>query len=462
MVSRRSKEELPRYRVSLHYLGTTSLDLTRFGKFEKIQDITFPKKLKVHALNWCMAYEELLRRLFPECRVFHNKILSSEHAVLLNPIDAYSSKRIAQFLLCPSPSKLKRLFHTLRHYRGSPDVIAIIVCRNLGLGCRRIVNDSELKAFWAQREKELFLPISMPTRNSRRRLSTKNKVFYVRLELSPPVFLFGQASPFTPAVIIDLLGDKSATSQLLSELGFRTPQHVVVRQESDFKSICACLPCSHVILKPLSDSNRVGVIGPIRRDDLKLLRQCFRRCRKQISNGPMIIICEEYVQGAPVRINCNHGRITFVATSVRNKVIGDGTSTIRELLARKRCEEDAKFNVVDAYLENVLIGQGLCIESVPAKGETIYLSHDGNEEGYFQDMTKTFGSRHKKVVLQLSKQLRCPVIGVDAILDHADCLWIVDVNTNPGIDFFGSTARAYETMEHMISAILTAQETAPP
>lgn len=47
-----------------------------------------------------------------------------------------------------------------------------------------------------------------------------------------------------------------------------------------------------------------------------------------------------------------------------------------------------------------------------------------------------------------------PVIGVDCILSKDDKLWIVDVNSNPYIDYFDKTKHAYNTMEHEIKYIV--------
>jgi hypothetical protein len=163
---------LPEFAVELRAIDSAGIDLAQFGSIREAASLRFGSPLRDGARNWCLAYEEILRRVFRECRAFRDMIFARDDKVILNSIDEFTSTQIAQFLDSPSYSHLRRLFDLLRHFRGSPDIIALIVCRNRGIDCRRIVSDAELVTFCQECAKELFEPFRMPTTESRRHLAT--------------------------------------------------------------------------------------------------------------------------------------------------------------------------------------------------------------------------------------------------------------------------------------------------
>ena len=88
------------------------------------------------------------------------------------------------------------------------------------------------------------------------------------------------------------------------------------------------------------------------------------------------------------------------------------------------------------------------------KGVTVFVSHDGNEGGFFTDVTAKFPIIFKNKIKNLAAQLKAPVIGVDVIIDSKKRMWFVDVNTNPAIDFFGDAlSPAYQTIDHLVSIV---------
>lgn len=438
-----------RYRYPIKDIFPISLE--KFGEVKHCGSLQLPNILNLEQKEWVLVYEELLRRLFPEYKAWFNDVPCDEDGnIFLNAIEEFIGREIVNYMHNPQDDNLKLLFNKMRHYRGSPDVLAITVARNLGLTAKRIVDANHVSTFWKKKFDDLSCSFAMPTRASRRAMSKDNNAFYVLIESDQGGYLlFGQAVQTTPAVIRDLLGDKYATSHLLASMGFNVPQSMIVKSESDINYI----PYEEFIFKPINDSNRVGVVGPMSRNAPHLILESYKRSLSQVSNGSSYIIAEQYIRGDAYRININHGKVTFVAKSKRCSVVGDGQSTVRELLNRRRKKLGYKFFVSNEYFLNTLICKGLTLDSILDEGMRLDLSHDGNEEGYFVDVTTEFDSNIKYDALRLSEAIQCPVVGLDVIVEKKRHFY-VDVNTNPGIDFFGNISRAYETMEHMISELI--------
>lgn len=451
---------LPEFAVDPEVLSSVKVELQRFGQIREARNVRFISRLPDHVEAWCLAYEEILRRIFRECHAFRDTVFLRNGKVILNSIDEFTSSLITTFLTSPSHSNLRRLFDVLRHFRGSPDIVALIVCRNRGIECLRLVTDAQLLMFCEGREKELSRPFRMPTSESRRSLAGLNSAYYVAVMLRRPVLLFGQASPYTPAIMRDFLGNKAGTSKLLRMLGYNTPEHILLDDDTDLRN-CGTLG-DLVIFKPVNDSNRVGVVGPVESCRGDAMKASYEQCLRQISNGPHQVLCERYIHGKHFRINVNHSKVTFVAKSIPSEILGDGASSVRHLLNEKRTRSKCRYTVDETYIENLLVGQGLALDSTLVAGRRLPLSHDGNEEGYFEDVTDAFPEIHLKTSLRLAEDLRCPVVGLDVIVDSEGTMWIVDVNSNPGIDFFGSPKRAYETMEHMIETIVSIETDTNP
>jgi hypothetical protein len=270
--------------------------------------------------------------------------------------------------------------------------------------------------------------------------------------------LQGQTSPLTSAVTQGLFFNKHWASLLLAELGYLTPPHVVVTSDEELDGIPA--EFETVIFKPLTGSRRVGVVGPVRTLDRDGIRRCFQRCVAQIVSGPRVVLAQQYIEGTTCRINVNHGRATFVLESVRNEIVGDGVSTIADLLARKRARERRYEWPDDDFIDNVLTGSGWTRRDVPAAGTRVIASLDGTEGGTFVDVTDDFDPRLKRQAIALSEASRCAVIGIDAIVDAQQRMWIVDVNAiRPTTG--NVRRRAYETIEHMVTSLLRGTSPAP-
>jgi len=236
-------------------------------------------------------------------------------------------------------------------------------------------------------------------------------------------------------------------------MGFNAPSNIIIKSKKDLLNI----PYDNFIFKPRNDSNRVGVVGPIINKNPNLILKLYNRSLSQVSNGHKQIICEDYIVGDPYRVNVNHGKITFVAKSVKFTITGDGVNSIQQLINSRRKKLGYKYFVSDEYFLNILLCENLSMETILSPGVKIAISHDGNEEGYFIDVSDKFDSNIKKDALILSNALQCPVLGLDVIVNN-NKHWYVDVNTNPGIDFFGKIDRAYDTMNHMIIQLMNTKD----
>jgi hypothetical protein len=448
---------LPCAWLSLDEAEALDLQLFEPAAMTHARGITLPPGLTGRQRHAALVHEELLRRLFRECEVFYPDIVIQDGRLRLNAIDGFSSRLILDFMRAPSKERYITLYRILRRrYSPRADVAALIVCRNLGVPARRLHDEARCQAYYRALS-DTTPQLAMPVKEDEQRSWEIGMAEFILIDVDPPFILSGQTSPLNSATTNALLADKSATSSFLRSRGFDVPRHELLASAADLPRV---RELREIIFKPVCSSGRVGVIGPLSTADADLVAQGYERCVAQITRGPALVMAEEYKHGTAIRLNVNHGRVTFVAQSVRHAVVGDGVSSIQALIERKRQQDGSLAWHAAEYVENVLWGSGRTLATIPEAGEVVTLSHDGNEGGSFVDVTGTFPEPLLGQALAIAEVLRCPVLGIDAIRDADDVLWIVDVNGyRPSIGFFLEPRRAYETMDHMIRTLLAGGST---
>jgi hypothetical protein len=449
-MGRPSNGHWPTFTVRVGEAASCPLEDGRLDELA-VSHLRFDGPLPERAQRFCLVYEGILRRMFRECTALDDDVHIGPDGIHLNAIDDMSSALIVQFLAAPSPAAYAQLRDVLRsRHAATAAVAALIICRNLGIPARRLVTLHEWAAYWDRLTNPVQVHGMQKGPPSPQELLARGAE-YVVIESDPPLIICGQTSPVASTTAQSLLIDKPRASAFLRRYGHRVPDHVLVPDERHLDRIDQL---DTIIFKPSHGSGRRGVVGPVATRDRERVLQCYRRCRAQMPSSATAM-AERYIAGTHYRINVNHGRVTFVAQSQRNEVVGNGTATISELLTVKRRAAGFASWHADSYIENVIGGSGLDMSSIPPAGERVTLSHDGNEEGRKLDVTDTFPQQFVAEALAVASTCRCPVMGIDAIVDATQRLWIIEVNASrPAISLFDDLSRAYQTMEHMIRSVL--------
>jgi D-alanine-D-alanine ligase-like ATP-grasp enzyme len=152
-------------------------------------------------------------------------------------------------------------------------------------------------------------------------------------------------------------------------------------------------------------------------------------------------------------------------------VIGDGRSTIRQLLTNKQKEfvvtgRDTIVRMEDVRIVGNLKRQGLSMRSVLARGRRIYLLDNANlsSGGDAMDVTDTIHAGFKKIAVRLTKDMGLRLCGVDLIVNgdiaaKPATYSILEINAAPGLDHYVKTGKAQQKIvEDMYLEVLKAME----
>src|SRR5690625_2758621 len=155
------------------------------------------------------------------------------------------------------------------------------------------------------------------------------------------------------------------------------------------------------------------------------------------------IIVEQHVDGEEFRIYVIEDRVLGAMNRRPANITGDGIHTIRELIHQKNA--DRKLNPhltsrlikIDREIETMLEQSGYELNSIPEKGEFIYLREKSNLSagGEAVDVTEQLTPELKKIAINAGKAIPgLKHYGVDMIVsdDRKEGV-ILEVNTRPGL-----------------------------
>ncbi|HEV2150112.1 MAG TPA: cyanophycin synthetase [Longimicrobiaceae bacterium] len=186
-------------------------------------------------------------------------------------------------------------------------------------------------------------------------------------------------SDYTSAIGVEIAQDKDDTRRVLRNIGLPAPEGDTATTLEDAIEVAREIGFP-VLLKPLDASQGRGISG--RLDDEDAVRLAW----PITSEYSRRVVVERYVQGRDYRVLVVDGTVAAVAERVPAHVIGDGRSTIRELIdAANRDPRRGKGHgriltrlPDDGRTEEFLATCGLNMQSVPEAGEFVALRATAN------------------------------------------------------------------------------------
>ena len=224
----------------------------------------------------------------------------------------------------------------------------------------------------------------------------------------------------TSALAVDVAGDKSLTATLLGSAGLPVPKSDVVRTKAGALEAAREVGFP-VVVKPLDGNHGRGVCLNLNSDDE--VAAAFDVARAQSRRG--LIQVESYITGRDYRFLIIDGRMAAVAERVPAHVVGDGSSTVSELVAETNADPRrgyghekvlTKIKVDDAAMA-LLEDQGHTLESIPAEGEMVKLAATGNMStgGISIDRTLDAHPDNVEIAEEAARMVGLDVAGIDFI-----------------------------------------------
>ncbi|WP_199192795.1 cyanophycin synthetase [Allosphingosinicella deserti] len=248
----------------------------------------------------------------------------------------------------------------------------------------------------------------------------------------------------TSQVATDIAGNKNMTKRLLDDSGIPVPRGIVVRDVEDAVRSARRLGFP-LVTKPLDGNHGRGVtIGILSEEQLRF---GFAEAQSQAKGRDVIV--EQFFAGNDHRILVVDGKMIAVAERVPAQVVGDGVSTIRQLVAeinkdprRGNGHENVMTRIrIDAIVEEYIGREGLTPDSIPEAEQVVLLRATANLStgGTAIDRTNEIHPDNAEIARRAAMIVGLDVAGVDFVCPDISRSvretggGVIEINAAPGL-----------------------------
>lgn len=249
---------------------------------------------------------------------------------------------------------------------------------------------------------------------------------------------------FTGILGVELACDKEGTKTILRNAGVPVPRGTVIRYLDELEDAISSVGGFPIVLKPLDGNHGRGITINI--NDLKQAEDAYDMA--SAASKTRSVIVERYYTGRDHRVLVVNGKLVAVAERVPAHVIGNGKSTIQELIDETNRDPnrgDGHDNVltkivVDRTSEQLLQQKGYTLETILPNGEIFYLRATANLStgGIAIDRTDEIHPENVWIAQRVAKIIGLDICGLDIVTSDISRPLretngvIVEVNAAPG------------------------------
>ena len=270
---------------------------------------------------------------------------------------------------------------------------------------------------------------------------------FIRLKQNGKVEYIKQATRTSCDTYISslLMENKQVSKLVLKENGICVPDGIAVKSLDQALEQIEMFINKDIVVKPKSTNFGKGVV---------ILKRPYSEVEysnavKQAFDYDHSVIIEEYIQGKEYRFLVIGDETVAILHRVPANVTGDGIHTIKQLTQHKN-EDPLRGKGYVTPLERIQLGdtekeylrlQGMDINSVPKKDETIFLRENSNIStgGDSIDFTDDISEGYKSIAVKAAHAVGAKICGVDMIISNikeepsATNYAVIELNFNPAL-----------------------------
>src|SRR6266498_2167834 len=245
----------------------------------------------------------------------------------------------------------------------------------------------------------------------------------------------------TSAVAVDIASDKELTKTLLRDAGIEVPHGALARSEAEAVEALEIVGAP-VVVKPYNMSQGKGV--SLNLTTAAQVVQAYRAAKQYATK----VVVERQFAGRDYRVLVINGKVAAASERVPAHVVGDGESTIAELVeavnrhpARGEDHERPLTKIaVDAAMAEFMRRRRLTLGDTPKSGEVVYLRECANLStgGTARDVTDLIHPQVAATCERAARIIGLDICGIDLILDDIAMApgpdnGVIEVNAAPGL-----------------------------
>ncbi len=256
-------------------------------------------------------------------------------------------------------------------------------------------------------------------------------------------FIINTVTPLTNSPSSTIAKRKYLTQMVLEKAGVPVPKQIKLQDESgeDKKLLKFWQEYEHIVVKPAQALGGHGItILPNTEQEILDAYQFALEHNK--ANSKTKVLGEEFVKGDHYRVLVVGDQIAGVVRRVPATVIGDGRSSIKELIEKKnkdRSEKMLKPIPIDEQTKQRLDYDNRDLDTVPNKGRIVETRFHANltAGGITEECSQEMHQYYKDIAIQAVHAIGNKFGGVDLIAEdivvpEKSCA-VNEINYNPGL-----------------------------
>src|SRR6185312_9668709 len=243
-------------------------------------------------------------------------------------------------------------------------------------------------------------------------------------------------SELTTAVAMSRCDDKRVTRRFMERAGVRIARGVQLAGDDAGPATALLDEVGSVVVKPARGEQGRGITVGVRDAD------GLQRAVAFAAQFCPDVLVEELVDGDDLRVVVIDHRVVAAAVRRPAEVIGDGRSTVRELVertSRRRARATGGESTipVDDTTAEVVEDAGFAMDDVPPSGERIRVRRTANVHtgGTIDDVTDRLHPQVAEAAVRASRAIGIPVTGIDFLVPDVDGPEhvFIEANERPGL-----------------------------
>jgi len=247
----------------------------------------------------------------------------------------------------------------------------------------------------------------------------------------------------TSSIGVELACDKEDTKFLLEQAEVQTPRGEIIRRESSLEEACRYVGFP-LVVKPVDGNHGRGITVNIQNYEDAL--GAFRSAKESSKSGAIII--EKYITGDDYRLLVINNKLVAAAVRTPAHVIGNGTSTIQELIDEVNKDPRRGYGhenvltqiTINDLTHSIIKANGYTLDAVLEKDKRLLLKDTANLStgGTAEDVTDIVHPANVFMAERISKIIDLDICGIDVMTtDISKPLEetggaVLEVNAGPG------------------------------
>ena len=247
----------------------------------------------------------------------------------------------------------------------------------------------------------------------------------------------------TSSIGVELACDKEDTKYLLEQAEVEVPRGDIIRRERSLEEACNYVGYP-LVIKPIDGNHGRGITVDIQNYEDALA--AFHHAKDSSRSGAIIV--EKFIVGEDYRLLVINNRLVAAAKRTPAHVIGDGESTVDQLIAKVNLDPRRGYGhenvltqiTVNELTKTIIKDAGYTLDSVIPDGERLILKDTANLStgGTAEDITDIVHPANVSMAERISKIIDLDICGIDIMTtDISQPLSetggaVLEVNAGPG------------------------------